>query len=433
MGTVNLQRYTQAGSSALVAEIINASSFANRVQVSQAITLGGTLRVDQAPGSTFKLSSGNSWTIMQGAPVSGNFSNVQVDPALRSNVGQVVGVSTTGNAVTLSVEQRLVLQVDRFTGETKLINPTGHSTSISLINYTLSSPNNGLDSSAGRWLSFTDDAGKPGWFEANPTSSNLSELNPLGQYTFAAGTSHNFGTPINANTAATLGTNRVNVADVSMRYQLPNGTYLNAVVEPVGRFNDLVLVVNPDTGLATIQNQSTQAIEFISYTIHSASGSLETSYAGLTALPGSNWFKGNPTANNLSELNPFGSAAMSIGDDLELGIAWDTAGAEDLIFSYQTPDGALRTGTVNYGDLAVIDTATGDFDRDGDVDGRDFLLWQRGGSPNTLSAGDLALWRSQYGTSGGLQAAVAAVPEPSAGVLFLSIVAFVVGRKRGQV
>ena len=151
----------------------------------------------------------------------------------------------------------------------------------------------------------------------------------------------------------------------------------------------------------------------------------------MAALPASEWFKANPTANNLSELNPFGSADMSSGDELDLGIAWDTTGAEDLIFRYQTPDGALRTGTVTYGELAVIETATGDFDGDGDVDGRDFLRWQRGGSPNPLSAGDLALWQNQYGTSGGLQAAVAAVPEPSAGLLFVVTATLLVSRKRG--
>ena len=62
--------------------------------------------------------------------------------------------------------------------------------------------------------------------------------------------------------------------------------------------------------------------------------------------------------------------------------------------------------------------ATGDFDNDGDVDGRDFLVWQRGGSPNPLSSGDLALWQSEYGTP--FSAANAAVPEPAtmASVLF---------------
>lgn len=40
----------------------------------------------------------------------------------------------------------------------------------------------------------------------------------------------------------------------------------------------------------------------------------------------------------------------------------------------------------------------GDFDGDGDVDGRDFLVWQRGGSPTPFSASDLAMWRANYGS-----------------------------------
>ena len=49
----------------------------------------------------------------------------------------------------------------------------------------------------------------------------------------------------------------------------------------------------------------------------------------------------------------------------------------------------------------VLELATatnpGDFNNDGKVDGRDFLVWQRGGSPTPLSATDLAAWQSHYG------------------------------------
>jgi hypothetical protein len=55
-------------------------------------------------------------------------------------------------------------------------------------------------------------------------------------------------------------------------------------------------------------------------------------------------------------------------------------------------------------------TTIGDFDSDGDVDGRDFLAWQRGNSPTPLSASDLADWQGNYGF--GALAATTAVPEP---------------------
>jgi hypothetical protein len=37
---------------------------------------------------------------------------------------------------------------------------------------------------------------------------------------------------------------------------------------------------------------------------------------------------------------------------------------------------------------------------DGDVDGRDFLVWQRGHSPSaSVDSSDLAVWQANYGTT----------------------------------
>jgi hypothetical protein len=44
-----------------------------------------------------------------------------------------------------------------------------------------------------------------------------------------------------------------------------------------------------------------------------------------------------------------------------------------------------------------LGAAQGNFDGDGDVDGRDFLVWQRGAA----SATDLAAWQENYGSTGG--------------------------------
>lgn len=51
---------------------------------------------------------------------------------------------------------------------------------------------------------------------------------------------------------------------------------------------------------------------------------------------------------------------------------------------------------------------TGDFDLDGDVDGADFLAWQR-----NPSVGDLADWQANYGATTSALSASSAVPEPS--------------------
>lgn len=52
-----------------------------------------------------------------------------------------------------------------------------------------------------------------------------------------------------------------------------------------------------------------------------------------------------------------------------------------------------------------------DFDDDGDVDGFDFLKWQRGESPIPLSQSDLADCRANFGNPS--LAATAGIPEPS--------------------
>lgn len=64
----------------------------------------------------------------------------------------------------------------------------------------------------------------------------------------------------------------------------------------------------------------------------------------------------------------------------------------------------------------VSDSA--DFDGNGVVDGRDFLMWQRGETLGGGSPAELTLWQAQYGTTT-LSATVAAVPEPAGFLLLL--------------
>jgi hypothetical protein len=67
--------------------------------------------------------------------------------------------------------------------------------------------------------------------------------------------------------------------------------------------------------------------------------------------------------------------------------------------------------------LDIESPLPGDFDGDGDIDGRDFLVWQR-----NPAIGDLADWQDGYGDS---TPAAAAVPEPAttvwAGILLAAV------------
>ncbi|QEG37798.1 hypothetical protein [Bythopirellula goksoeyrii] len=109
-----------------------------------------------------------------------------------------------------------------------------------------------------------------------------------------------------------------------------------------------------------------------------------------------------------------GASMPSLGDSFPILSATSVTGTfEELMLP---PVASGHAWSIQYNPtsvvLEVVDPTqlTADFDQDGDVDGNDFLIWQRGGSPNGINSGDLALWQSHYGAP--ITAATAAVPEP---------------------
>jgi len=140
----------------------------------------------------------------------------------------------------------------------------------------------------------------------------------------------------------------------------------------------------------------------------------------------------------------FSNSTIGAGESFTMftvNLTIDLAQAESGLFdvflnpqgdnSLNTLDGSQPFTAVN-GLLTLISTPVlaGDFDMDGDVDGNDFLWWQRGQSTTPLSPTDLADWESQYGVSSLVAAHSArnlptlqAVPEP--GALCLGIFATV--------
>jgi len=62
----------------------------------------------------------------------------------------------------------------------------------------------------------------------------------------------------------------------------------------------------------------------------------------------------------------------------------------------------------------------GDFDVDGDVDGGDFRMWQKGESPTPFGVFDLAFWEANFGTVSSLSATSTAVPEPATCLMLLT-------------
>ena len=89
-----------------------------------------------------------------------------------------------------------------------------------------------------------------------------------------------------------------------------------------------------------------------------------------------------------------------------------TFGGTDLFIDYNGGDG---------NDIALFTAGLlGDFDFDGDVDGADFLTWQRG-FDTTHNADDFNDWQANYGTTPGAIAASTTVPEPSTLALCIAL------------
>lgn len=98
------------------------------------------------------------------------------------------------------------------------------------------------------------------------------------------------------------------------------------------------------------------------------------------------------------------------------------------VFEDQAAADAVDPAISNPAPVAVMENA--DFDGDGDVDGQDFLIWERGHGVGTMQSegdanfsgnvdgADLTIWQNQYGSS--IAATVAAVPEPSTILLLLT-------------
>lgn len=114
--------------------------------------------------------------------------------------------------------------------------------------------------------------------------------------------------------------------------------------------------------------------------------------------------------------------------DLRFGI-----GPDDEIYVLNKRDGVIRKF------ISASGLLDGDADRDGDVDGADFLAWQRGfgaadadwsdgnfDADATADADDLALWESNFGGRN----PIAAIPEPASSLgLALGAVLLVTGRR----
>ena len=139
------------------------------------------------------------------------------------------------------------------------------------------------------------------------------------------------------------------------------------------------------------------------------------------------------------ELNYSSGVFANSGDTYEILDSTDPLVGTFTNAGDQVTDDNGNIWDITYNASSVFVTATGltagpvlgDFDTDGDVDGGDFLRWQRGGSPTPGSPGDLADWGANYGSAlSPVSAATSSVPEPSTLALALLTLACCPRRRR---
>jgi hypothetical protein len=193
-------------------------------------------------------------------------------------------------------------------------------------------------------------------------------------------------------------------------------------VQLVGTSTGAFADVSPINRFVALEWEEDFGGDFLSLDV--SSGTSSTSLFSLMTQ-GQSGFNGDETPFTPDQLFDLFAVAMQ-NDAL-----WDTAAGAVFL---GTPENILSFGTLDWSLTDVTAALPGDFDIDGDVDGRDLLTWQR----NT-SVGALSDWQTYYGvealsslTEHAVAEATLPVPEPPTlgSLVLLATFSVLAARKR---
>jgi hypothetical protein len=407
------------------------SSGPSAMYVGGQLSLDGTLKLDTLGGTP---AVGDAFLIADSASVIQRFTAIDTSdiPGFAA-LGQGVAVrvisapdasSTHGVLTRAVIEQQPVLVVDRRSGEVSIRNPSPSHATVAFDAYVVGSPNSSLNAS--NWSSIDPEGG---WQLANPRSTALSELNPLSTPSLAPNTTAPLGAVYQPADRPFGESNE----DLEFRFAPDGSELVSGLVVYEGIPTDtLTLNIDRTTGAAQILNGFRETVAIDSYVIRSNSGALDP--AGFTSI-GGDWQTALNQDNLVSELNPLTSLELSANEGQGLGLLYDfakTEGQEDFVFEFSLPtEDFFRVGKVVFDDMLtnLESGLAGDFNGDGNVDGADFLQWQR----TNGSGAALAAWEGAFGTVGSGLATASAVPEPCSGmmvVLATSLLAAIGARRQ---
>ena len=403
------------------------------ISVSADATLNGTLNAEFSGVPTPSL--GDTWNLVDAAEISGNFETINAS-GVALGTGQIFAVRSVaggnGSIAQLVLENRLVLEVNHDTGAAAIKNfdPT---TPIAIDGYTIGSDAGYLDPlSPGGWNSLQGQSSL-NWVEANDSANRLSELQFDGSTSVSNAAPLDLGTPFSPNPAGFGDPTE----ELTFLYSLPGGQLVTGLIEYVGsNVNNMVLIVDPTTGDAQIRNGSGFAVSIEGYQISSEAGTLDVAgwngFRDESTLVG--WVNANSDSSLLTELDfdaatSFqGGAAFNIGD-----IFAGAVDTEGLSFEFFIEGDTQTTpGLIVFESLPPI-SVPGDFDGDGDVDGDDLTDpvdgWEaRFG--NDLNGRDFLTWQRNFGFGTGSVAAISAIPEPmGTSLLLFGLIGLVINRK----
>jgi hypothetical protein len=416
---------------------INGTS-APSLTIGQNAVLAGTLNATFTGAAP---TVGATWSLMQADSIIGNFGTITSTLTLPANqrlLTRVVPIAGARRRLDLELSEVLVLNVNRDTGVVSITNPGGGN--IALDAYSITSSQGRMV--GGPWNSLADQGALGGgWNEAGASAASVSELRPTGNGTAAGGANVSLGGIYNP----LAGTFAATVTDVGFQYSDRDGRIIDGIVNYSGtRLNNLLLQIDPTTGRGTIRNTSATTVNIDGYAISSTASLTPGTWTSLDDqnAAGGDWLEMlNPSAALIGEVKTLGSTTLAPSASFDLGTIFNPASARNLSFEF------LQAGELVATVGAVVYEAAGDadFDNDGDVDGNDFLRWQRGVGTNSgatnaqgdangdgaVNGADLALWRSRFGMSSA-QAAVAAVPEPASLALAALCVLGIASRRRSK-
>jgi hypothetical protein len=354
-------------------------------------------------------------------------------------------VGTTAMCASADGDEAFSVVINGRTGDAVLRNDG--STPVSIDGYLLRSPfANVFDPSS--WDSLEDSA-VPGWSESLATGNRFGEANLFSATSVPAGGTVNIGSPYMPFAPTAIGASEPGLDSIDFTYSVAGMGAFSGDVEFVSR-NTVVLVVDPVTGSASLENQSTFNINIDSYLIRSTTGVLDVE--GWTPLAESlgaagGWTASSGATNRVAEGNLLGSTLLAAnGGRLPIGTPIDPDMLEDetdLELEFTVTGMSAIEGGVLFSAAVPQPALPGDYNGNGTVDAADYVLWRNGGplqnegvTPNSVTAEDYSFWRSRFGMTAGsgassVAATAVAVPEPSAGWLAVFLLT-AVGRRTRQ-